>query len=194
MHREDESASSSIAVVKSTLCTGCGVCVGACADDAIELEGLHSAVVRQDLRRTMIQSTPGSGSQHQAPIVVYTCDCHEALGTLPALVDATEGAVNELGVSLMETLLPPRVNRGVWLDAGGNPHPVITAVSPCMGMLHPNWAVESIEAGAADAIMISCPTHDCAYREGPLWVDHRLKRRRTLRSGNAHLLHLAPGN
>lgn len=190
-HRDDDTPFSSLAVVKPNLCTGCGICVGACADDAIELTGLHSAVVRQDMRRTLVQS---DSAAHQAPVIIYTCDRHEALGTLPSLTAAAPMASDDLGISLMETALPPRINQGYWLDADDNPQPVMIAVSPCMGMLHPNWAAESIEAGAAGAIMVSCPSHDCAYREGPHWVDHRLKRRRTLRAGNTHLLHLAPGS
>ncbi len=190
-HRDDDTTFSSLAVVKPNLCTGCGVCVGACADDAIELMGLHSAVVRQDLQRTLAHSDPVA---HQPPVIIYTCDRHDALGTLPPLTDAAPVDVDELGLSLIKSALPPRVNQGYWLDADGSPKPVMTAVTPCMGMLHPNWAAESIEAGAAGAIMVSCPIHDCAYREGPHWVSHRLKRRRTLRAGNTHLLHLAPGS
>lgn len=190
-HRDDNTSFGSLAVVKAELCTGCGVCVGACADDAIELEGLHSAVVRQDLRRTLIQSDAVAG---HAPVIVYTCDRHDALGTLPPLIDATPMAADELGFNFAKSPLQPRVNQGMWPDGDGKLQPVVTAVSPCMGMLHPNWAAESIEAGAAGAVMVSCPVRDCAYREGPHWVDHRLKRKRTLRAGNTHLLHLAPGS
>ena len=191
VHRDDETTFSSLAVVKPGLCTGCGICVGACADDAIELAGLHSAVIRQDLRRTLAHSIPAGGTP---PVVIYACDRHEALGTLPSLNGSTQAASDALDISLSDAALPPRVNQGVWLDDKGNPRPVMTAVSPCMGMLHPNWAAAGIEAGAAGAVMVTCPTHDCAFREGPDRVDSRLKRRRTLRAGNTHLLHLAPGS
>lgn len=63
-----------------------------------------------------------------------------------------------------------------------------------MGMLHPQWAAETVAAGAAGAIMVTCPTADCAFREGPHWVAERMKRRRTLRAGNTYILELAPGS
>jgi hypothetical protein len=63
-----------------------------------------------------------------------------------------------------------------------------------MGILHPQWAAETLEAGGRGAIMVPCPTGDCAYREGPQWVEERLKRRRTLRKSNIALLELAPGS
>lgn len=191
VHRDDDTSFPSLAVVRSNLCTGCGVCVGACADDAVELTGLHSAVIRQDLRRTLAQSNQQSG---QPPVIIYTCDRHAALGSLPPFSQVQMAEPNPLQISLIQAALPGRVNQGLWLDGAGNPRPVVTAVSPCMGMLHPNWAAESIEAGAAGAIMVSCPIDDCAFREGSHWVEHRLKRRRTLRTGNTHLLHLAPGS
>ncbi|RME83145.1 MAG: hydrogenase iron-sulfur subunit [Caldilineae bacterium] len=190
VHRDDESPFHSLAVVKPHLCTGCGVCVAACNDVAIELEGLHSAVVRQDLRRSVQQAA-------ETPTLVYTCDRHEALGTLPAL---QEERVVEAGLTLRAAGsrhgagLPPRVRAGTWPDASGRPRPVMTAVVPCMGMLHPNWAVETIQAGASATIMVTCPADDCAYREGPYWVRHRMNRKRTLRSGLAHHLELAPGS
>jgi len=189
--RDDDTEFNSLAIVKPNLCTGCGVCVGACLDNAIELMGLHAVVVRQDLHRTLAHADPVT---HRPPVIIYACDRHEALGTLPPLTDATPVEEDDLGVSLLKSPLPPRVNQGYWLDADGNPKPVMTAITPCMGMLHPNWAAESIEAGAAGAIMVSCPLNDCAYREGPYWVDDRMKRKRTLRAGNTHLLHLAPGS
>jgi hypothetical protein len=95
---------------------------------------------------------------------------------------------------LMQAKMPPRVNTGAWQDSQGQRHPVMICVTPCMGMLHPNWAAETMEAGATGAMMVTCPDYDCAFREGPHWVDDRMKRRRTLRKGNTYFLELAPGS
>jgi ferredoxin len=192
--RDDDTPYNTLAVVKPHLCTGCGVCVGACADSAIELERLPSAVVRQDLKRTLAQASKRS----EPPVVVYTCDRHASLGTLPALLEATPDEELGLGpggaLPLMQAKMPGRVNTGAWADSQGRRHPVMTCVAPCMGMLHPQWAAETVEAGAGGAIMVTCPANDCAFREGPNWVDERMKRRRTLRKGNTFFLQLAPGS
>ncbi|MEZ4862500.1 MAG: hydrogenase iron-sulfur subunit [Caldilineaceae bacterium] len=193
--RDDATRFSSLAVVNPHLCTGCGVCVGACADAAIELEGLHAAVMHQDLIRA---STQARKTQTTPPIIVFTCDRHATLGTLPPLQDATPVAEQGLGVDgelpLIQAKLPARVNAGAWCDAQGQPQSVMTCVVPCMGMLHPQWAAETVEAGATGAIMVTCPEADCAFREGPHWVADRMKRRRTLRTGNTYILELAPGS
>ncbi len=185
--RDDDTPYSTIAVMRPSLCTGCGICVAACADSAIELEALHSAVVRQDLHRALQELM----DPEEPPVVIYACDRHSALASLPPLEPAPS---LELAIPLIPAKLPPRVNYGLWRDRAGRPHPVMTAVVPCMGMLHPTWAAEIIEAGAAGTIMVTCPFEDCAYREGPFWVEDRMRRRRTLRRGNTHLLEAAPGS
>ncbi|MCE7984142.1 MAG: hydrogenase iron-sulfur subunit [Caldilinea sp. CFX5] len=191
--RDDDTQFSSLAVVNANRCTGCGVCVGACADAAIELEGLHAAVMRQDLLRASAQA-----HKAKAPVIVFTCDRHAALGTLPPLEGTTPVEALGLGVGgelpLIQAKLPARVNAGSWPDDQGQPQPVMTCVVPCMGMLHPQWAAETVAAGAAGAIMVTCPNADCSYREGPHWVAERMKRRRTLRAGNTYILELAPGS
>ncbi len=194
IHRDDDSPYSSIAVMTPSRCTGCGICVGACPDKAIELDRLHSAVVRQDLNRTLAQAK----NTGQPAIAVFVCDRHAALGTLPPLADPQPIAAAGPGIGgsipLLQAKLPPRVNAGSWADSQGQAHPVLTCVVPCTGMLHPNWAAETIEAGGAGAIVVGCPGHDCAFREGPHWIADRLKRRRTFRKGNTHFLELAPGS
>ena len=191
--RDDATQFSSLAVVNPDRCTGCGVCVGACADAAIELEGLHAAVMRQDLLRASAQA-----HKTKAPVIVFTCDRHATLGTLPPLEGTTPVEALGLGVGgalpLIQAKLPARVNAGSWLDDQGQPQPVMTCVVPCMGMLHPQWAAGTVTAGASGAIMVTCPNADCSFREGPHWVAERMRRRRTLRTGNTYMLELAPGS
>jgi ferredoxin len=187
VQRDDDTEFESLAVVSPGKCTGCGICIGACHDDAIELDRLYSAVVRQDLQRTSAQGRAAG----QPPITVYMCDRHDVLGTVPP-VDKSQPIGGS--IPLMQAKLPPRVNVGVWRDSEGEAHPVITAVTPCTGMLHPNWVAQVIESGSAGAIVVSCPIDDCSHREGPHWIADRLKRRRTFRKGNTHFLELAPGS
>ncbi|WP_420628058.1 cytochrome b N-terminal domain-containing protein [Candidatus Leptofilum sp.] len=194
VERNDDTEFTMLAVVKPSLCTGCGICVGSCPDKAIELDRLHSGVIRQDLQRTLgLAQADG-----EAAIAVYACERHDALGTLPPLAKPKPLAEADLtiggAIPLLQAKLPPRINVGSWSDDQDQPRPVITCVVPCTGMLHPNWAAETIEAGGAGAIVVSCPAHDCSYHEGPSWIANRLKRRRTLRKGNVHFWELAPGS
>ena len=191
--RDDESGYSSLALVKPDLCTGCGICVGSCPDKAIELDRLPSPVVRQDLQRRL-----GQMAQMGEPAVtIYACDRHHALGTLPTVATAAAAGMQvPVGetIPLLQAKLPPRISVGTWPDAEGVARPVMTAVVPCSGMLHPNWASETLAAGGAGAIVVSCPAGDCAHREGPHWIGKRLVRRQTLRRGNTHFLEIAPGS
>ena len=194
VERNDDTEFNMLAVVKANLCTGCGICVGSCPDKAIELDRLHSGVIRQDLQRNLSLAQ----AEGDPAIAVYACERHAALGTLPPLVTPQSTAVAGLNIGntipLLQAKQPPRINVGSWPDSQGQLRPVITCVVPCTGMLHPNWAAETIAAGGAGAIVISCPAHDCSHREGPNWIANRLKRRRTLRKGNVHFWELAPGS
>ena len=191
--RDDDSGYNSLAIVKPDLCTGCGICVGSCPDKAIELDRLPSPVVRQDLQRRLGQIARTG----ESAVTVYACDRHHTLGTLPVLdVPPTDGTQVAIGgtIPLLQAKLPPRITVGTWPDAEGAARPVMTAVVPCSGMLHPNWASETLAAGGAGAIVVSCPAGDCAHREGPHWIGKRLHRRHTLRKGNTHFLEIAPGS
>lgn len=194
VERSDDTPFTMLAVVSPHMCTGCGICVGACPDKAIELDRLHSGVIRQDLQRNLGLAQ----AEGEPAIAVYACERHAALGSLPPLANPRPMA--EAGLSLGGTIpllqakQPPRINVGSWPDSQGRPRPVITCVVPCTGMLHPNWAAETIAAGGTGAIVVSCPAHDCSHREGPHWIANRLRRRRTLRQGNVHFWELAPGS
>jgi len=194
VQRDDQTEFESLAIVNPAKCVGCGICVGACHDDAIELDRLYSRVIRQDLKRTSMQAEKAG----DPAVTVYVCDRHDAMGTLPPLdkpksLDAAEMGIGGM-IPLLQAKQSPRVNVGTWEGNDGEKKPVITAVMPCTGMIHPNWAAEVIEAGGAGAIVVSCPVDDCAHREGPHWINERLKRRRTFRKGNTHFIELSPGS
>ncbi|MFC1997634.1 hydrogenase iron-sulfur subunit [Chloroflexota bacterium] len=48
----------------------------------------------------------------------------------------------------------------------------------CVGMAHPDLAIKALEKGAAEVHFIGCPPDDCANREGNLWLQYRLDRKR----------------
>ncbi len=178
VERNDESGFNLLAIVKGDLCTGCGVCVGACPDKAIELPALSSATIREGMQESL-RDMAGEGDQ---PVTIYLCDRHLALGSLPAFASQTSSEAGE------------RINAGSWLDENGDEKKVLSASLPCAGMVHPNWASETVSAGGSGAIVLSCPAGDCANREGPYWLQKRLSRRKTVRHPKVHYLEVAPGS
>ena len=38
----------------------------------------------------------------------------------------------------------------------------------CVGMIHPNLLAKTLDAGAAEVMVVGCPPEDCANREGNL--------------------------
>lgn len=189
--REDESRFKSVAVVNPALCTGCGLCVGTCAPAGIELAGLPSSVVQRQLKESLAAAR-GAG---RPAVVVFACQRHTALGTLSALKRETpqpESPAGLIGRAVTGVLDPVAV--GAW--GGGNPHPPLSVVScnvPCVGMANPEWMRESLADGAQAAIILGCPSDDCAFREGPRWMAARLRPRQNLVEQGVYWLAVAPG-
>jgi coenzyme F420-reducing hydrogenase delta subunit/NAD-dependent dihydropyrimidine dehydrogenase PreA subunit len=73
----------SLAVVNAGLCTGCGLCVGACSTDAIDLLGLATAAARGPLLRAIAAAR----AQGQRPVAVFACARQVTSGTIPAAHD-----------------------------------------------------------------------------------------------------------
>jgi coenzyme F420-reducing hydrogenase delta subunit len=46
---------------------------------------------------------------------------------------------------------------------------------PCVGTLHPEMLVKSLEAGARGVFVAGCVPEDCPFREGSLWLAQRLR-------------------
>lgn len=44
----------------------------------------------------------------------------------------------------------------------------------CVGMIHPNLLTQTLDAGAAEVMIIGCPPEDCANREGNTHLQERL--------------------
>jgi coenzyme F420-reducing hydrogenase delta subunit len=53
--------------------------------------------------------------------------------------------------------------------------PGITVMGlPCVGTLHPEMIVKTLEAGARGVFIAGCVPEDCPYREGSRWLADRL--------------------
>ena len=181
--RSDDSRFEHRAVINPALCTGCGLCVGTCATAGVELAGLPTSQVRERLRELLAGARTTGGS----PVVVFTCQRHLALGTLPSTVPEPR-----TGTAILRPALALASLRG------GNPHPksiaLLTCPLPCVGMVQSEWVRESLAEGAEAAIILSCPADDCAFREGPRWLAERLERQRSLLRQGVYWLEAAPGD
>lgn len=192
--RHDGTRYRQLAVMRPDLCTGCGICVGTCSTSGIELGGLHSVVIREDISRVLAESK----QRGVAPTVIFTCDRQLALGSLPIKAEpetAVPTTSSQPVIPLLEAKAPRRVQAGVWSNGkDAPPLPVVTAPMPCVGMLHPQWVREATENGANGVLVLGCPGDDCNFREGPHWLHGRLARRRSLRKENVRYVEMAPGD
>jgi hypothetical protein len=126
---------------------------------------------------------PAAGS---APAVVYTCDRHATLGTLPRHSQPPYAAGPEA--------LSARLWSGTWTAAGERSEPVVTCTLPCLGSLHPDEMWQALESGADRVVLVACPGHDCSHREGARWLQDRIRRRASLRRAGIWVVELAPGS
>ena len=100
------------------------------------------------------EETVARASQHGASNgcvvkVVFTCERHAFQGAKD-LLRATEAAPTNVQVIPMT----------------------------CIGMTHPDLAARALDAGAREVQFIGCPLEDCANREGNVWLEQRLARKR----------------
>lgn len=198
----DGSRYAQLAVVNPELCTGCGLCVGACAVDAIDLPAVPAATVRERLKRGLAEAQVAG----DAPIVVFACQGHVAMGTLPVRslapaeplrpALAVAGGRAELAIPVLNSAMPAtHVIPGVWAgDSGGPPLPVLTCALPCIGMVQPEMIRDSLGGGARAVVVLTGPDHDCGFREGPQWLSERLGRRQSLVRQGVHVLEAMTGD
>lgn len=187
VRREDGSAPAPLALVKGHLCTGCGICVAACGEDAIELRHLALGGLHRQAAAALAQAQ----SEGRRPLLVYACDRHMALGSLPDLDPRPPLPLREAQAILAGEGAKERIRLGVW---PGTARPAVLCALPCIGALHPDAVANALAAGAGDVLLVACPAHDCGYREGPRWLDERRARRPILRRPDVHLVAAAPGN
>jgi ferredoxin/coenzyme F420-reducing hydrogenase delta subunit len=155
--RQDKSRFQTIAVIKPSLCTGCGICVGTCASVGVELDQLRTTPILERVRAEIKKA--------RAPVVMFACQRHLAMGTLATLMQGATRA---------------QIEQGAFINLKWGERAIITSVLPCVGMVMPEWIKEFVDDGARAVINVACPAHDCSYREGPHWLNERIKRHPSL--------------
>ncbi|HWQ15819.1 MAG TPA: hydrogenase iron-sulfur subunit [Roseiflexaceae bacterium] len=174
--RTDGARYETIAVINPDLCTGCGICVETCSTVGVNLAALTAAAVQQRVGRAVEQARQDG----PAPVTIFACQRHAALGTLPGGVSAGDAAV--LAAPAYEAV------------AGEELPPAVSCAVPCVGMVQPEWVREALGSGSRAVVMLSCHCDDCAFREGPRWTASRLGRRQKLARQGVHILEAAPGD
>ncbi len=150
--RANGGSAKSVALEYPDLCVSCGLCIGSCDGNAISLGDLSTELLWNTVQTRLAmgqQRTPAAKLN-----LIFTCERHAAQGASPYL---SRGAAGQ-----------PREN---------DPEMMIIAL-PCVASLHPNLLGRIVEAGAAEVRVIGCPLEDCAQREGSLWTEERLNRKR----------------
>ncbi len=142
-----------VAVLDPALCVSCGVCIGSCPTLAISLGAQPPEAVWE-------QVAAQAASAGKPVSLVFTCERHALQG----------GAAR----------LEPSGELQVAGQPGEQAWPENVRIIPltCIGMAHPDLAERALAAGAAQVRFVGCPPEDCANREGNLWMQQRLERRR----------------
>lgn len=139
-----------VAQVHPNLCVSCGLCVGSCDVNAISLgDDLSTEILGQALQTRLAQRRAVSGKFK----VVFTCERHAVQGAYPYLSREAAGPMED-GLE------------------------VIVIPLPCVAAAHPNLLGRAFEGGAEEVVVAGCPPDDCGQREGNLWMEERVTRKR----------------
>ena len=150
------SAHNYLAVADPSLCVSCGICVGACVDDAITLGDIDPADLRTmvDERIEYAQQRATHKGESEPDIeLVFTCgrfanqSAHPYLERKVQNVRATHKTLEVIPV-------------------------------PCAGAVPPDLLIYALDQGAAEVRLVGCPPDDCTNREGNLTAEQRLTRER----------------
>ena len=162
--REDDSGHKLIAVVNPKLCVSCGVCIGSCSFMAMTLGNRPAEPLWDETAARAAEGYRGAGGQ---PVkVVFTCERH-----------AAQGARGYVG------LRPARFQKTSQVSGADDLRLIVIPIT-CIAMAHPDLAAKALAAGAAEVQFVGCPPEDCANREGNVFMQQRLERKRLPRAGH----------
>ncbi len=148
-----------LAVVHHDLCVSCSVCLGSCDDDALEWDGLSARVMAADVR-TEVAALRVAYPKERIRIA-FACERH-----------ADHGAKMYVG--------------GTVRRDDGEPTVIHVKAVRCAGAIHPDVLTAALDAGADEVFVVGCPPDDCAHREGNIWLQERVERRRAPRLDKAY--------
>ena len=157
VERHDNKPHKYIAIEDPSLCTACGICVGSCDGVAVTMGETPPAYLWDAV--TMKIAFAKAKHPEQPVRIVFTCDRHAAHGAKQFLGDG--------GTVVADT--------------------AVEVVSvPCVGTVPPDVMTRALDAGADHVQVIGCPPDDCRNREGNVWTERRLIRKRVPRLKRAH--------
>jgi len=159
MPRNDGKPHKLVAVLNPDLCVSCGVCLGSCKDYAFSLGALSFETLQETVRARL--SLARERDPAAKVMVVFTCERHAA------------------------HRVHPHLNRKSVSEDNGHSAVEVIAV-PCVAAVHPDLVAWTLDAGGTEVRVVGCPPDDCARREGNLWTEERLSRRRLPRLKRAY--------
>jgi len=175
VERHDETKYHKLAIINTAQCTGCGICVGACPTDAIDLKGGYHA-------EQMFGALKGALSREKKeghPVtILFASQRDETLGSLPAQLNVGEEKI------------PVAVS--TWGE--GEAARVLTAVIPSAGAVNIEWIKSLHQEGARDVVIVAQPYDDNLNREDTHWILNRLHLRPALVTEALHFLEVTPGD
>jgi len=149
-----------VAVENPDRCVSCGICLGSCDGGATAVGIWNSEGIWQTawMRLSRVRQQDVT----RDITIVFTCERHAAQGVRRFVKERS---------STRKTL----------------ERPMEIIPLPCTGAVLPNTLTRLLDAGAAEVRIVGCPPDDCAYREGNLWTEERLTRRRLPRLKRAYV-------